>query len=506
MKRWMVLVAVAPAFILALAVLGLVAETAEAAIGDLTIDATQDVTWPEEGEKERNITGKVSVYGKLTVHDYTLLFNITQDGEASFWVYEGGTLVFDNVHLVQNGSYYMFFKVSGTFICRDSDLEGLTGDFTTGGGIKCVDGTVELHDTEVHHCKAMGVFAEGLDASVLLEGCTVYNMSWGLVARGGAQLVVRNTTIELFDKFGVNADGAGLEMVDCVVNGSYGDGSDLDVYTVGVGAVRSSEVTMTRAEIHQCIGEALQLVEGTTATLENCNLHNNTVGVGIDECKDEILIYITRISGNTDGLHIKQSNNITVRECRLVGNVNGITSKDCPGSGYILEDCHIGGNTQFGAFVIGTGFNEEGTTWTDEGGEPNGIGRLLQKWTVDIEVQDADDNPAIGAHVRLLFPDGSVAFNGSTDSVGMVQDIKLEGSRVLQDGTVVEMDDYTVKIVKGKKEAEKAFAIDRDKTITVVLGKVEEVSPLSSPYAWAIIGLLIIALLAGFGYYWVRIR
>ena len=79
--------------------------------GTIIIGPDEHLVW-ENGS--RNLTGGIEIFGRLTVRDYELRFNLSVDGEASFRVMEGGLLEFDNVTLLHdNLSAYFFFKVDG---------------------------------------------------------------------------------------------------------------------------------------------------------------------------------------------------------------------------------------------------------------------------------------------------------------------------------------------------------------------------------------------------------
>ncbi len=462
---------------------------------ETVIAAREHVVWADGG---RNLTGKVTIYGTLTVTDYELSFQLDNDAEASFWVMDGGLLEFDNVTLAPanaSASHRFLFKVEGRFVARDSFIEHLTGEFISGGGIKCVNGEVELHNTTIAGSEVQGVSVEGNRGTALLDHCNISVVEYGVHVKDGARATLRNGTyVELFTHAGVLVNIGTVDISNCTFMGDRTEGS------VGIAVRGGTLVRVADSLIHECHDDGIVLEDETSAGLYNNEIYNCTVGVRMSASSAEIVG--CDVHDCLDGLNIYQSDP-KVRRCVLTGNYNGVASKDCT-SGYSLEECIIGGNSQYGVYAIGKGLSETGTTWTNGTGSANAIARIIQWWELDVNVSDHQDFPIIGAEVSVFAANGSRVYNWTTDSRGVVEDIELEGHRVLNDGTKVAQERYRVEIVKGDRTAKKAILMDQGKVLTVFLGDSGE-EPTSSS-RWFIVVLIFIVIIAALGYWWYRIR
>jgi hypothetical protein len=464
----------------------------EADVGEIVIASDENVVW---ADGTQNLTGKVTVQGTLTVRNYELRFNLSQNGGASFWVNEGGELIFENVSLLHdNLSAFFFIKVEGRFYAEDSELEHLTGQFVSGGGIKVVNGEVELRNTIIHDCEVQGVYLEGNRASAVLDNCTLYDVQYGVHVKDGAKATVQNgSVIELFSRAAVIVNLAEADVSNTTIQGRPTQ------QTQGI-AARGSQIIVADTEIFEVRNDGIELADDASAGIYNVEIHGATVGIRLTSSSADILS--ANIYDCVDGLNIYLSDPI-IRQSHLTGNVNGISSKDCEPP-YLLDGCTIGGNSQLGAYVVGKGFREEDTQWTDDQGEPNAKANILQIWILDVKVTDHADNPIVAAKVVIRSSNGTKVFDGTTNALGNVTDIELQGHRILTDGTNVTEGKYKVHIEQGLMEADKAITMDVSKTLKVNLGKVEEVSGLS--LRWVIIALILIVVLGALAYWWFRIR
>ncbi len=469
----------------------LVPSPAVEAQGGIVIGPDEHVVW-ENGT--RNLTTGIEIFGRLTVQDYELRFNLSVDGEASFRVMQGGLLEFDNVSLLHdNLSAYFFFKVEGTFIAHDSEMEWLTGQFVTGGGIKVVGGTLEMYDTYLHDCEVQGVYVEGNGGTALLDRCILERMEYGVHVNDFGKATLQNScVVDAFSKAGVLVNFGEAEVSDTSFS------SDKTGNSQGV-AARGSEVTLSDTDIHDVHSEGVELTDGSSGAITDCRIWNSTVGIRMDGSSAEVVR--TSISDCVDGLNLFVSDP-TVTDSVLVDNFNGVSSKDCS-DGYTLDGCVIGRNSQYGIYAIGKGMSETGTTWTHEG-EGNGIARVIQWWSLDVNVTDRDAIPISSARVIVRFANGTRAANGTTDALGSVRDFQLEDYRIENDGTTSEQGKYQVYIEDRERFAEKGVKMDRNKLIVVVLG--EEPSITNTNWFWAIPIIVILLVVIVVGYWWFRIR
>ncbi len=459
--------------------------------GGIVIGPDEHVVW-ENGT--RNLTTVIEIFGRLTVRDYELRFNLSVDGEASFRVMEGGLLEFDNTSLLHdNLSRYFFFKVEGTFIAKNSEIDWLTGQFVTGGGIKVEGGTVELYDTYLHDCEVQGVYVKGNGGTALLDNCTLERMQYGVHVTDGGKATLRNgCVVNGFTRAGMLVNFAEAEISDSSIS------SDTSGNSQGV-AARSSQITLEDTSISDVLQEGVELADGSSGSITDCTIRNCTVGIRMDDSSAEILR--TSVTECVDGLNLFLSDP-TVTDCSLVDNFNGVSSKDCS-DGYSLDNCVIARNSQYGIYAIGKGLSETGTVWELDG-EGNGIARAIQWWTLDVNVTDKDAIPISSAKVVIRFDNGTKVTNRTTDALGSVRDIVLEGHRIANDGTMEEQGKYQIYIEKGERFAEKGVSMDKDKVLTVILGDEPDIT--ESGWFWAIpviVGLLIIVVGA---YWYFRIR
>ncbi len=459
--------------------------------GTIIIGPDEHLVW-ENGT--RNLTGGIEIFGRLTVSDYELRFNLSVDGEASFRVMEGGLLEFDNVSLLHdNLSAYFFFKVEGKFVAYDSEIDWLTGQFATGGGIKVSGGEVELHNTYLHNCEVQGIYVEGDGGSALLDNCTLEYMQYGVHVNNGGKVTLRNgCSLNQFSKAGVlvnygEADISGARMVSDKTSGSQGI------------AARGSEISVVNTEIYDIHNEGIELADGASGTISGCDIQNATVGIRMDSSTAEV--ESCTISGCLDGLNLyKSSPNIT--QCTLFDNLNGVSSKDCDPD-YSLEDCTIGRNSQYGIYSIGNGTSESGTTWT-VGGEGNGVARVIQWWLLDVTVTDKDAIPISAVKVIVNFKNGTKVVDRTTDALGSVRNIELEGHRIETDGTTTDPGKYQVHIEKDSRWADYNVRMDVSKEIKVQLG--EEPAITESVWFWTIPVIVAAIIVIVLGYWWFRIR
>jgi len=459
--------------------------------GDITIGPDEHLVW-ENGT--RNLTGGIDIFGRLTVRNYELRFNLSVDGEANFRVREGGLLEFENASLLHdNLSRYLFFKVEGTFIAHDSEIEWLTGQFVTGGGIKVVGGTVEMYNTYLHDCEVQGVYVEGNGASVLLDNCRLEFMQYGVHVNDKAKATLRNgCTIEQFTRAGVlvnfgEADISEAKLVSDKTGGSQGI------------AARSSEITVSSTEINNVHTEGIELTDDATGTISDCYIWNCTVGIRISASSAEV--EDCTIQNCLDGFNLFQSAP-NISRTIMSDNFNGVSSKDCA-PGYSVKDCTIGRNSQYGIYAIGKGLSESGTTWSFES-EDNGIARVIQWWMLDVNVTDKDAIPISSAKVIVRASNGTKMANKTTDALGTVRDIELEGYRIENSGTITTSDKYLVRIEKGKRWAEKGVTMDMNKVLIVVLGEEPDIT--DNAWFWAIPIIVVTLIVIVVGYWWFRVR
>jgi hypothetical protein len=460
--------------------------------GDIIIGPDEHLVW-ENGT--RNLTGSIEIFGRLTVRDYELRFNLSVDGEASFRVMEGGVLEFHNASLLHdNLSAYFFFKVEGRFVAYDSEIEWLTGQFVTGGGIKVVGGEIELYNTYIHNCEVQSVYVEGDGASALLDNCRLEFMQYGVHVNDKGKATLRNgVVIEQFSRAGVLVNFGEADIEGGVIVSDRTSGAQ------GI-AARTSELTVQGTEIHDCHNEGIELADDTNATISDCFIWNCTVGIRMDGSSADV--EDTVISDCLDGFNLYRSSP-TITRCTLSDNFNGISSKDCTPD-YSVVDCKIGRNTQYGIYAVGNGTTETGTTWTVDG-ESNGIARIIQWWLLDVRVNDKAAIPISTASVIVRHSNGTRASDGSTDALGLVRDIELEGFRILNDGTEVQQGKYQVHIEEsGGRWAEKDVRMDSSKELIVILG--EEPSITDSTWFWVIPVIVILIIVVVLGYWWFRIR
>ncbi len=489
--------AIVPAFVLLLllqvvAVVLLAPAPVGAEVGETVIPVGEQVVW---ADGERNLTGKVTVLGTLTVRNYEMRYNISRDGEASFWVMKGGLLIFENVSLLHdNLSQRFFFKVEGRFVCHDSVIEHLSGQFVTGGGIKCVGGEVELYNTTIRECPEQGVYVEGDEGTVLLDNCTLFNLKYGVHVRGGGKATLQNgCLIEMFSEAGVIVNGGEADVSNTTIKGI------LSKETQGI-AARNSQITVTDCEIGYVKHDGIELTDDASGGIYNTNIHRATVGIRMTD--SSAVIEDCHMYDCLDGINLLQSDP-KVRRCQLTDNINGIAAKDCTPN-YSIEDCIIGNNEQLGIYTVGKGLSESGTKWTDEEGRPNGDARILQMWELGVNVSDHDGIPVNKARVTVHNADGEQVFEGPTSSLGSVLNIELEGERLDNDGTIHTQGKYEVRIVKDKKEAEKSITMDKGKVLTVALGDVEVITP--TTLKWVFAAFIVIVCLGAVGFWWFRVR
>ncbi len=474
-----------------LAVLFLASSPAGAEINEIVIPPGETVTW---ADGDHNLSEKVTVQGTLLVRNYVIRFNLSQDGEASFWVTEGGLLKFDNVTLLhENLSAYLFFKVEGRFVCQDSYIEHLTGQFVTGGGIKVVNGVVEMFNTRISDCQVQGVYLEGPESNVLLDNVTMDSIQYGVHVTGQGTATLNGCFLDLYTKAGVLVNRGEVHISNSTL---FGDRSN---ETQGI-AARDAQLTVFDSVIQNNRNDGIELTEGSSAQIRNTEIYNSIVGIRMTSSSADIVE--CKIHDCVDGLNIYLSDP-KVSRTHLINNLNGISSKECA-PGYLLQDCTIGGNTQYGVYAISEGFEEMGTQWTTDQGVENTLARILQWWLLDVNVSDQKGIPSSRATVFVSGPDGTEVFKGETDALGSVRDIELEGWRVENDGTETVQKAYKVRIEDGEKWAEKKVKMDQDKTLQVSLGEVPTIT--DSPYFWAMPVILVLLVVVTTGYWWFRIR
>ena len=299
---------------------------ASADVGDTDIALYEHVVW-ENGS--RNLTGKVSVFGTLTVRNYQLWFELENDGEASIWVMDTGVLEFDNVTLKpwnSSRSEHFFIKVEGRFVAEDSVFEHLTGEFVSGGGIKCVDGTVELTDTRISNCEVQGVYVEGSGGSAVLDNVTMEHLQYGVHVKDGGSVTVRNGChFDLFTKAGVLVN---IGSADVSNSTFFGDRTN---ETRGIAVRGGVLVSVSNTVIHECFHEGITLDEETSAGMYSVEVYNCTVGIKMSS--SSAVVKDCHIHDCIDGLNLYLSDP-KVRQSVITDNFNGVASKDCsPGAG-----------------------------------------------------------------------------------------------------------------------------------------------------------------------------
>jgi hypothetical protein len=466
---------------------------------EIVVGPDDTLTWEDD---EKFLEARVTIYGTMVVRNYDITYNITQSGLVAFIVMDGGSLTFEDVTVEsENNSKYMFFKVEGQFTAKRCSIDALSGSFLDGGGIKCAGGTVKLEDTTVKDCEAMAVYALGADARVTLENCTLTNGAYGIVAKDGATVVARNSTIESFTKVGVTLNKAEASLVHCTVMPNTSVNG-----TTGIAAL-TSELELRDTEVRYCNEDAVELVQETTAEIVSCEVHHSMVGIRMTELDGDVTINGSRIHHNLDGLNMYICAGVLIEQTLLVDNTNGLSAKDCPGDGYILRGCHIGNNTQLGAYIVGKGLHEDGTTWTDLAGHPNGVARLIQLWTLGVHVRDSDGRNVTLAKVNVQMANGTAEANYTTDSFGNVTGgIVLEGWKVLANGTRVDAGGHKITIKSGSVTVKKTVEMVEDRNLDITLGEVIPVSPLRTPLGWAVITLIFVAIGCAAMYWYLRLR
>jgi len=476
--------------VLSLAVLA-PAPSVEAQSGAIIVGPDEHLVW---ADGTRNLTVGVEVFGRMTVRDYELRFNLSVDGEASFRVMPGGLLEFDNVTLAHdNLSAYLFFKVEGKFVSHDSDIEYLTGQFSTGGGIKVVDGEVEMYDTRLHDCEVQGIYVEGTKGKVLLDNCTLEQMQYGVHVNDGGSVTLQNgCRVELFSRSGVLVNFGEADVSNTTII------SDNTSQTQGIGA-RGSILRVEDTSIHAVRNQGIELADSTEATITDCDIWDCTVGVKLSDSDAEI--WSCFIHDCLDGVNVYQSDPL-IRQSVLVDNFNGISSKDCA-PGYSVVDCVIARNSQYGIYAIGAGLSESGTTWEHQG-EGNTIARIIQWWLLDVNVTDRDGIPIAAALVTVRASDGTKMANKTTDALGSVRDIELEGYRVENDGTTNTAAKYQLRVEKGERWAEKDVRMDVNKVLIVALGEKPTIT--ENPWFWMVPVLVVLIVVVVAAYWWFRIR
>ena len=125
-------------------------------------------------------------------------------------------------------------------------------------------------------------------------------------------------------------------------------------------------------------------------------------------------------------------------------------------------------------------------------------------WLLDVNVTDQTASPVSGAGVIIRDSDGKRVYNGTTDALGSVRDIDLEGHRILNDGTEVVQGKYTVRVEDGERWAEHQVMMDQDKTLIVSLGEPATIT--DSPYFWAVPVMIVLLVIVAVLYYWYYIR
>ncbi len=467
------------------------APAVEAQSGAIIVGPDEHLVWTDGS---RNLTVGVEIYGRMTVRNYELRFNLSVDGEASFRVMPGGLLEFENATLAHdNQSAYLFLKVEGKFVAHDSDIEYLTGQFSTGGGIKVVDGEVEMYDTRLHDCEVQGIYVEGTKGKVLLDNCTLEQMQYGVhVNDGGTATLQNGCRIELFSRSAVLVNFGETEVSNTTIIG------DDTPQTQGIGA-RGSQLRVEDSFIQSVRNQGIELADGTDATIIDTDIWDATVGVKLSDSDAEI--WGCFIHDCLDGVNIYQSDPV-IRQSVLVDNFNGISSKDCA-PGYSVVDCVIARNSQYGIYAIGKGLSETGTTWEHQG-EGNTIARVIQWWVLDVNVTDRDGIPIPTALVTVRANDGTKMANKTTDALGSVRDIELEGYRIENDGTTNTADKYQLRVEKGERWAEKDIRMDASKVITVALGDKPTIT--ENPWFWTVPLLVVLLVVVVVAYWWFRVR
>ncbi len=469
---------------------------------EIIVGADETLVW---ADGDRVLDGRVTIYGEMVVRDYNVTYNVTRSGEVAFIVMAGGSLTFERARVeAENYSQYMFFKVEGSFVARDSYIDHLSGSFADGGGIKCMGGTVDLTNVTIDNCQSMAIYASGASAHVTMEGHNITGSPYGVVAKEDATVILRNVTFEGFTNYALQLNGAVGEVVGCHFTNpvTTSDGPT----ATGIGA-RASELEVRDTNVSFCPGNGFELVDLTTADIVGCEVYNCTAGIRMSELDGGVTVSSTDIKGCVDAFNINVCAGILIEGCSLTRNINGVASNNCPGDGYTLRNNHIGGNFQLGAYVIGKGFNEEGTVWTDAAGTPNGIARMKQLWTLYVYVEDSNKVPVVGADIKVRSANNTLQFNYSTNSAGNVSGgIKLEGYIIDNAGTRIDAGDYKVEIKSGLNTVKKTVVMDQDRQLNLTLGDVIEISPLRTPLGWATIILIFVAIGAGAAYWYLRLR
>jgi hypothetical protein len=381
---------------------------------EIIVGADETLVW---ADGERVLDGRVTIYGEMVLRDYNVTYNVTQSGLVAFIVMPGGSLTFERARVqADNGSQYMFFKVEGSFVAVDSYIDHLSGSFIDGGGIKCMGGTVELTNVTLDNCQSMAIFASGASARVTMEGHNITGSPYGVVAKEDATIILRNVTLEGFTNYALQLNDAVGEVRGCHFTNAVGTAS------TGIGA-RASRLEVRETNVSYLKGgNGMELVDLTTADIVDCEVYNCSAGIRMSELDGGVTVSSTSIKGCVDGINMNVCAGVLIEGCALTLNINGVASNACPGDGYTLRNCRIGNNFQLGAYVVGKGFNEEGTVWADLSGAPNGLARMKQLWTLYVHVEDSYAVPVFGAEVNVRSANGTVNFNFSTDSAGNLTD------------------------------------------------------------------------------------
>jgi hypothetical protein len=334
---------------------------------------------------------------------------------------------------------------------------------------------------------------ENKGGSVLLDNCTLEFMDYGVHVNDEGEATLRNgCVIDQFSRAGVLVNFGEVDISDTFMR------SDATAGGQGL-AARGSKITVTDTQIGDVRNEGIEMAEEASGTVTDCTIWNSTVGIRMSGSTAEI--EGTEIFDCLDGINLFQSTpNIT--GCLLYDNFNGVSSKDCA-PGYSLKDCTIGRNSQYGVYAIGNGTSESGTSWTFEG-EENKITRLIQWWMLDVSVTDTDAIPIPNTNVIVRFNNGTRVIEESTDALGIVRDIELEGHRIENDGTTSTQEKYLVHVQRGERWAEHKVTMDKNKGITVQLGEVPTIT--ESPWFLAIPVIVALIIIIVVGYWWFRIR
>ena len=128
----------------------------------------------------------------------------------------------------------------------------------------------------------------------------------------------------------------------------------------------------------------------------------------------------------------------------------------------------------------------------------------MQMWKLDVNVTDRAAIPVSGANIEVRTSDGDLVFNGTTDALGLVRDIELEGWLVASEGTNITQKPYKVRIEKGDRWAEKSVTMDTNKALIVGLGEAPSIT--DSPYFWAVPVVIVLLVVVAVAYWWFYVR